>query len=218
MFDGPFISFLMKLGDMILLHVLWLICTIPIVTAGPATAAAHYVALKLVRDEGTSVTKMFFAAFTRNFRQGVILGIFSTIAGGLLGLDIYLCIYKLQAENISKLILLAALVFLSLIYLIVMLYVWAVLARFENTVCRILANSFLLAFGNWGDTSILLLQDVMILVAALLSFVFLPQVAILFAIFGIPLLFVVNAFRLRIVLDRCVGDIKLAQGEICNEQ
>ena len=49
----------MKLGDMIILHVLWLLCSLPVITAGPALAAAHYAALRIVRDEGGSVCSMF---------------------------------------------------------------------------------------------------------------------------------------------------------------
>lgn len=201
-YDGPFVTFLMKLGDMIILHLLWLACCLPVVTAGPATAAAHYVALKLVRDEGTSVIKMFFHGFIKNFRQAVILGVISTAVGAVLALDIWLCVHKLGAGGGSGLLLLSGLVFLSLIYLIVMLYLWAVLVRFDNTVCQVLVNSFLIAAGSWGDTSVLLLQDIVLLAAAVVSFVFLPQAAVLFAIFGVPLFFVVNAFRLRRVLER----------------
>lgn len=55
--DGPVVSFFSFLCDMIILNILWIICCIPIVTIGPATIAAHYVAMKLVRDEGRSVKK-----------------------------------------------------------------------------------------------------------------------------------------------------------------
>ena len=74
-YDGPVITFLMKLGDMVILHVLWLLCSLPVITAGPCAAAAHYVALKLVRDEGSSVASMFFKAFRANFRQALPLGL-----------------------------------------------------------------------------------------------------------------------------------------------
>ena len=76
-YDGPVIRYLAKAGDMILLNVLWVLCSLPIVTFGAATAAAHYVALKFVRDEGTSAASMFFRAFRRNLRQGCVLGLIS---------------------------------------------------------------------------------------------------------------------------------------------
>lgn len=200
-YDGPIVGFFMKLGDMIILHVVWLICCIPVITAGPATAAAHYVALKLVKDEGGSVLRLFFKAFLKNFRQGVILGLVSGAAGGLLILDLYLCVNRMEGSGAFKLALLSALLFLGLMYLVTMLYLWPVLVRFEDRVPRVIANSFLIAVSHWGDTSVLLAQDVALALGAFLSFLFLPQAAVVFAILGLPLFFVINAFRVGRVLD-----------------
>lgn len=199
--DGPIWRFLSMLGDMIILHVLWLLCCIPIITIGPATAAAHYVAMKLVRDEGRSVIGMFVHSFRKNFRQGIILGVIFTLVGIVLGTDFYLCMYVLEESSLFQFVMLAALGFLTILYLIVMIYLWAVLAFFENTTRQTVVNAFLLAIANSRDTSVMLAQDLLIGVAAVLSIAFVPQLAILFIIFGMPLIFVVNSFKLRRILD-----------------
>ena len=98
-YDGPFISFLMKLGDMIILHVLWLLCSLPVITAGPALAAAHYAALRIVRDEGGSVCSMFFKAFRINFFQALPLGDLSILAGAVIGTDLYLLSGPVQPKG-----------------------------------------------------------------------------------------------------------------------
>lgn len=202
-YDGPIVTFFMKLGDMVILHVLWLLCCVPIVTIGPSTVAAHYVALKLVRDEGGPVPRMFFKSFKQNLRQGIPMGLIALGAGAFLCLDLYLCVFKMEGSNLFKLVMTAALVFLTILYLITMLYAWGLMARFDNTVRRTFVNAFLLAMSNWGATSAMLLLDIVIVAAAFLSVTFLPQAAVVFAVFGVPLLFVVNAFKLRPVLDRC---------------
>lgn len=199
--DGPIWRFLSMLGDMIILHVLWLLCCIPIITIGPATAAAHYVAMKLVRDEGRSVIGMFVHSFRKNFRQGIMLGVIFTLVGIVLGTDFYLCMYVLEESSLFQFVMLAALGFLTILYLIVMIYLWAVLAFFENTTRQTVVNAFLLAIANSRDTSVMLAQDLLIGVAAVLSIAFVPQLAILFIIFGMPLIFVVNSFKLRRILD-----------------
>lgn len=206
-YDGPLVTFLMKLGDMILLHIIWLICCIPVVTAGPATAAAHYVALKLVRNEGSTVPRMFFKAFRANFRQGVILGLVSLFAGALIVLDLYIFSVRVPLAGMTGTLLLAALVFLALLYGITMMWLWAVLVTFENTTVRTVINAFMMALGNWGATSMMLLQDVVLGILAVVSVAFFPQLAILFLIFGIPLFFVVNAFHLRKALDQLRYDL-----------
>lgn len=66
--SNPFWSFIGKLMDVIVLHTLWLICSLPIVTFGPATTALYYTLMKLARDEGSHYYRMFFAALKSNFK------------------------------------------------------------------------------------------------------------------------------------------------------
>lgn len=58
-YDNPVWRFIGKLGDLVLLNLLWLICCIPVFTAGAATTAVYYVTLKLVRDDDGSTIKSF---------------------------------------------------------------------------------------------------------------------------------------------------------------
>lgn len=59
------VAFYRKTGRSdLLLNLLWLICCIPVFTAGAATTAVYYVTLKLVRDDDGSTIKSFFHSFT----------------------------------------------------------------------------------------------------------------------------------------------------------
>lgn len=51
-YDNPVWRFIGKLGDLILLNILWIVCSIPVFTIGASTTAVYYVTLKLARDEG----------------------------------------------------------------------------------------------------------------------------------------------------------------------
>ena len=102
--DGPVVRFFSILGDMIILNILWIICCVPIVTIGPATIAAHYVAMKLVRDEGGSVKEMFFKSLVCNLKQGMLLGIIFTFVGAILGIDLYICIYVIKDNSIFRIL------------------------------------------------------------------------------------------------------------------
>ena len=201
-YDGPFITFLMKLGDMIILHVLWLLCSLPVITAGPALAAAHYAALRIVRDEGGSVCSMFFKAFRINFFQALPLGVISILAGAVIGTDLYLLSGPVQPKGAAGLFMLALTVFLSILYGILMLWLWPVLVTFENTWMGTIKSAYMMAASNWGATSAMILQDLVLGIAAVFSIAFLPQAAIIFRIFGCPLFFVVNAFHIRRAFDR----------------
>ena len=77
-YDNPVWRFIGKLGDLVLLNLLWLICCIPVFTAGAATTAVYYVTLKLVRDDDGSTIKSFFHSFTQNFKQATAIWLFVT--------------------------------------------------------------------------------------------------------------------------------------------
>ena len=144
----------------------------------------------------------FFSGGSRIF--GAILFAAGPVIGLLLGLDFYLCLYKLEEGNMFNLVMFSALGFLTIIYLVLMIYLWAVLARFDNSPLQTVKNAFFIAMSNLRDTSILLASDILIAVAAVVSMAFIPQLAVLFTIFGVPLFFVVNSLRLTRILDRYV--------------
>ena len=88
-YDNPVWRFIGKLGDLVLLNLLWVICCIPVFTAGAATTAVYYVTLKLVRDDDGSTIKSFFHSFTQNFKQATAIWLMILVAGGLLGFDLW---------------------------------------------------------------------------------------------------------------------------------
>lgn len=67
-YDNPVWRFIGKLGDLIILNILWIVCSIPVFTAGASTTAVYYVTLKLVRDEDDSTIRSFFRSFKSNFK------------------------------------------------------------------------------------------------------------------------------------------------------
>ena len=67
--DSPLMNVLNKMADLMWLNILTLICCIPVITAGAALTSMHYVALKIVRNEESYITRSFFKSFKTNFRQ-----------------------------------------------------------------------------------------------------------------------------------------------------
>ena len=131
-YDGPFITFLMKLGDMIILHVLWLLCSLPVITAGPALAAAHYAALRIVRDEGGSVCSMFLKPSGLIF-SGASSGSYKSFSRCGDRNRSVPAFRPGTAKGSGGTFMLALTVFLSILYGILMLWLWPVLVTFENT-------------------------------------------------------------------------------------
>mgnify|MGYP002858047675 CR=1 FL=1 len=72
--DSIIITFGETVFNLMVLDFLWIICSLLIVTIGASTAALNYTCIKLRRDEGDSLIKMFFHSFKINFRQALIMG------------------------------------------------------------------------------------------------------------------------------------------------
>ena len=85
--DSPVMDFISTIADLIILNLLFIICSIPIVTFGAAYSAKYYVAMKKVRGEDSGTIKPFFKAFKRNFKQSTLVWIIMLITISIIGLD-----------------------------------------------------------------------------------------------------------------------------------
>ena len=88
--DSPLMNVLNKMADLMWLNILTLICCIPIITAGAAFTSMHYVALKIVRNEESYITRSFFKSFKTNFRQATLIWLMILLIAAVLGGDYYI--------------------------------------------------------------------------------------------------------------------------------
>ena len=145
-YDSPFGQLMMKLCYSCYLNILWFICCIPIVTIGASTTALYYTSLKIVRGEDHALTRMFFRSFRENFRQSTVLWLILLAAGLFLGADGYL-VYRLRAASTGApavlwTLILALIIGAAVVYVIVLLFVFPLVASVSNTNWAMLKNSF----------------------------------------------------------------------------
>ena len=72
--NSPVMSFFNKLTDLLFLNILWLVCSLPIITIGASTTAMYYVSITSIRMGDGYVAKRFFKSFVDNFKQATIIG------------------------------------------------------------------------------------------------------------------------------------------------
>ncbi|MGI6018720.1 MAG: YesL family protein [Marvinbryantia sp.] len=88
--DSEFMNAVSKCADYVILNLLCLLCCIPVITTGAALTAKYYVSMKLVRGEEPAVTKAFFKAFRKNFRQATVMWMIQMVMIAILAMDWYL--------------------------------------------------------------------------------------------------------------------------------
>lgn len=150
--DNPFWSFVAKLVDVFIVHLLWIICSLPIITFGASTTALYYVMMKEAKDEGTHYIKLFFRSFKENLKQGSILGIIFILAMG--GLIYALYFYSKNVAVMGTAFQILRIVAFVILAILVMMFTYAfpLLAQFDNTIFGILKNALLFSIAKLGWT------------------------------------------------------------------
>lgn len=151
--DSPVMRVLNRVGDLMILNFLMIICCIPIITVGAAFTAMHYVLLKIVRGEEGYLIRGFFKSFKANFRQATLLWLIM-----LLVLIVYVgdcVIFNYSALEFPKALMIAVVV-VAMLLLMMAVYVFPLQARFDNSIKNTLKNSLILALVNLPKTILMI--------------------------------------------------------------
>lgn len=145
-YDSKFSQIVLKLCNCCYLNLLWLICSIPIFTIGASTAALYSVTLKLARNEDVIIHREFFRSFGENFRQATVLWLILLTFGLFLGGDGYI-LYHLRAHATGTIaviwtLMLALVIAAAIAYVIILFYIFPLVASVVNTNTAMLKNSF----------------------------------------------------------------------------
>lgn len=140
--DSPFMRLLNRIADLMIMNFIVAVCCIPIFTAGAAFTAMHYVFLKIVRGEEGYLVRGFFKSFKQNFKQATILWLLMLLLIAILGGDFWIMAYSGLHFPKALIIILMA---LSIVLVMVGVYIFPVLSRFENTIRNTLKNAFCMA-------------------------------------------------------------------------
>ena len=157
--DGKLLENFNKITDLITLNLLWLICCLPVITAGASTSALYQVTLQIAENRESYIAKTFFHAFRENFKQATLVWLICLIAGFLLVSDFFIVSHFFAGSSMPFLIML--LFMLTLLLFAGFLYFFPVIAYFKNSLKKIFSNSFRLAFGYLGTTLQLLLRSLL---------------------------------------------------------
>lgn len=141
--EGPVMNLITKITYSAYLNILWLVCCLPIFTVGASTTALFYVTLKVAKNEEGSLTKAFFRSFKENFKQSTIIWLILLAVGIVLGFDGYV-FYHMRFENAFWTVATAVFLVAVVAYAIILMYIFPLLARFDNTIRAMFKNAIML--------------------------------------------------------------------------
>ncbi|MFP3088862.1 DUF624 domain-containing protein [Treponema sp. TIM-1] len=143
LFEGGLYAWMEKFFDAVALNLLWLLCSLPLVTAGAAVTAFYYAMVKAIRRERGHIFAEFWRSFRLNFVKATLIWIFFAVLifllfvnrniaadiGGYFGVFL-LCFYTVIAA----------------LLLGVLMYAFPVLSRFHMTIPQVVKLSVYMCF------------------------------------------------------------------------
>lgn len=140
-YDGKPMEFLNKLGEIILVNIVFLLCCVPIVTAGSALTSFYYAMVKSVRRERGGPVKEFMSSMKRTLARGVLLtiGIIFWMAMLLLG-------WRMVRANAGETVNFPLVLYdvAILVSICILIYLFPVFSRFEMKMSGIIKLSFVM--------------------------------------------------------------------------
>ena len=165
--ESPFMQLLTRVGDLIIVNALYLVCCVPIVTIGAATAALHKVAQAIVYDTDNGIFKTFFRAFRDNFKQATALWLMMLFFAAAMGCN-YLLISGFVAGTLATVLKGALVVAIGLV-LVMAAYMFPLMVRYTNTLRELATNALILAVVKLPRTLGLMILWAMPVVIAVIS-------------------------------------------------
>lgn len=140
--------------DLVIMHFIWLVCSLPIFTIGASTTALYYTFMKRTRRDEGYIWKNYFSSFKSNFKQSTIIWLIILAVGAILFTDLRIGMAATTSLG-------PVMVFTSSLLLVpftlILLYIFPVQAKFENTVLANIKNAFLMSIANFGYTLLMLI-------------------------------------------------------------
>ena len=179
-----------KVADLCILNIICVVCCIPVITAGASITAMYYVTLKMVRNEEAYIVRSFFKSFKQNFKQATIIN-----------LIMLLNVSKAMQGGAGQIFHVIFMAFV-LIYFILFLYVYPVLARFYNTIKNTIKNALFMAIRHLPYTVVMVLIAVCPLLLLLVkSYQIQSTLFVLFLLMGFALIAYCNSYFLAKIFD-----------------
>lgn len=136
-YNNPFIVFMVRLANMMIVSFYWVLCCIPVVTVLPACAALYHCVTRVVMASGSGVSRDFFRSFKSALKPGVVLTVIVEIVAALVYFGIRT---GMQIWNVSLFgtVYMALGVLVGIFCVTILIYLPPVLSRFEGGISIVL--------------------------------------------------------------------------------
>jgi len=183
-------QFLIKAMELVTINILWILCSIPIITIGASTTAKYDVLFRIFKGEDAHIARKFFKAFAANFKQAtVITGILLVLA-----VVIFLDVRLLSRMDSSFEILGYVVAFaIGLITLSTCSYIFPWISRIDDKLANSIKNCFLISMKHLPRTCVIVLLNALPAIILLISYSLFLYMLVFWVTLGFVLIAYCNA-------------------------
>ena len=181
-YENPFIQFLVRVGDLIILNVLFILCSAPVVTLGASLTALHRVTQNMLFEQEEPLLKAFFRAFRQNFKQSTLAWLVELVVIVSLVCDVLLVMAYFNGGLAKAMYILVAV--LAILVAGVYAYLMPLIARYENGMRQQVNNAVVLAIIKLPKTLLLVFLNLLPVILVLISVPVFVQTLIFWVIIG----------------------------------
>ena len=198
--DSPVMRVLGRLGDIIILNMIFVVGCIPVITIGTSLSALYAVAMKMARGEDPSVWKEFWKAYKRNFKPATICWLIMAVIAALLFVD-FRIIGVFRGSNLYSVMRIVLAVILGM-WVLMFQYLFPYIARFENGIFATLRNALLLSAAHIPSTIVIVGLSVGSVILTLFTSRSFVIASIIWVFFGFAVLTYAQAFLLCRIFEK----------------
>ena len=179
--ESMFGRIMTRCGILIAANLMFLLFSLPVITTGPALAALYYTMLKVLRgDKDLNPWKTYLSAFRDNLKQGLLVWCAALIVSVILYLDIRFCSDAGGVLLYFK----YALYALAAILIMLIAYLFPVMAAFSDTISGLLRNTVFFIARNPLKMLVIVFLDMFPLAVTYLDEKYRPLYVFLWAATG----------------------------------
>ncbi len=141
--DSKFMRIMSRVGDLLMLNLVFLTACIPVITIGAASSALYTVCFRFGTDEEGKLFRTYFRAFKEDFKRSTVLWLLVLLCAAAAGINTYI-FYRMSGP-----LQWACVIFAILLVLILLIhaYVFPLVSQFSSGIGSTFKNALIFSLG-----------------------------------------------------------------------
>lgn len=145
--DSRWVQRFAMLTNLVVLNILWILCCIPVITAGAATSALYHTIFQYHTHMDDAIFRPFFQGFRSNFKQSTLLLLPLLAALILLVFEIFYLVARGQGTAVLFLLIVVTFFIIGML-----VHLFPLIARFNMTAGALIRTAFSLVILHFPST------------------------------------------------------------------